>query len=408
MEYEICKNFEEILSSKAKYAVYLREGWKFSGNINHILREDGDVIYTDEVIRDRKFFKPDYSPHTLESFNYIGPAFIKTESARKFKTKGYYSLLKAMSEAGCTFHHIPKLCFTTDRMPERSTENICSEVKDKVSIIIPSKDNPCCLKDCIDSINESKYKNYEIIVVDNGSSPQVQEQYAAMADKYIFREQPFNFSVMCNMGARAAEGKYLLFLNDDIVVRDKLWLNKLISKAEKQNAGAVGAKLLYPQNNRIQHCGVISTANGPVHAFIGADNAEDCYFGRNKMTYNYLAVTAACLCIRKEIFPYFDEDLSVAYNDVELCFRLYKKGFYNLVVNDILIYHCESYSRGKDMGDKEKMQRLLSERHRLYELHPEFKAHDPFYNPNLSGIAVNFRQRRFFDRIIEAKRIREL
>lgn len=409
--YDICENLNDILNSKAEYAVYLKKGWSFTGNVRNVLKNtDADVIYTDEVIRDKHFFKPDYSPHTLESFNYIGPAFIKTEKAKDFVKKGacYYSLLKSMSEAGCKFCHIPGLYFKTDRIPERSGEKTYKEVNDLVSIIIPSKDNLQCLKNCIDSIKNSRCQNYEIIVVDNGSSEEVQSRYRAMADKYIYKKQDFNFSLMCNMGAKAAAGRYLLFLNDDIVVRDRLWLDKLVSTAEKPNVGAVGAKLLYPGNNKIQHCGVISIANGPVHAFIGEDNSADCYFGRNRLTYNYLAVTAACLCIRKEIFPYFDESLSVAYNDAELCFRLFKNGFYNVTVNDTLIYHCESYSRGNDLADKKKMQRLLAERHRLYELHPEFKARDPFYNPNLSSLRADFKQRRFFDKIIEIKRIKEL
>jgi GT2 family glycosyltransferase len=210
------------------------------------------------------------------------------------------------------------------------------------------------------------------------------------------------------MGADAAEGKYLLFLNDDIVVDDAEWLEKLTATARLTNAGAVGAKLLYPEENRIQHCGVISIANGPVHAFIGERDDSDCYFGRNCFTYNYLAVTAACMCIRREIFPRFNEKLSVAYNDVELCFRLYKAGYYNAVVNDIKLYHYESYSRGNDLADKAKLQRLINERHKLYALHPEFRGYDPFYNPALSQLRADFRKRRVYDFIIEFKRKREL
>ena len=117
--------------------------------------------------------------------------------------------------------------------------------------------------------------------------------------------------------------------------------------ALEPQTGAVGCKLLYP-SNKIQHCGVISIQNGPVHPFMGFDENADCYFGRNKYSYNYSAVTGACLMIEKKKFMGFDENLPVAYNDVELCWTLVENGYYNVVVNSVKLYHYESLSRGDD------------------------------------------------------------
>jgi GT2 family glycosyltransferase len=382
-------------------------GEELCGNADKMLAlgSGADVIYADEVIGGREFYKPDYSPHTLDSFDYIGAAFVKKSAVVDGDTtfSDSYELYKSLSHRGCGFYHYKALAFKSDRVPAESVESFASD-GGKVSIIIPSKDNPKCLRDCIRSVREHSTGDYEIIVTDNGSSAENAEIYKALCDKYIYQKREFNFSAMCNMGAEAAEGKYLIFLNDDIVINDARWLEKLTSKAGLENAGAVGAKLLYPSEDRIQHCGVISIANGPVHAFIGARSGEDCYFGRNRLTYNYLAVTAACLCIRRDIFPRFNEELRVAYNDVELCFRLYKGGYYNMVVNDISIYHYESYSRGNDLADKNKLKRLAAEREKLYKLYPEFKKYDPFYNPELSQLRADFKKRRWYDWVIEAVR----
>lgn len=162
----------------------------------------------------------------------------------------------------------------------------------------------------------------------------------------------------------------------------------------QKHSGAVGAKLLYPKSTMIQHTGVINLPVGPSHAFIGHYDNFSYYFGRNKEIYNYIAVTGACLMISKEKFNEvggFDENLPVAYNDIDLCFKLIKNGYYNVVRNDVELYHYESYSRKKDFLDKKKMERLKNELHYLYKKHKEFENFDPFYNINLSSYRIDFK-----------------
>lgn len=273
-----------------------------------------------------------------------------------------------------------------------------SEKNPLVSIVIPSKDNFDVLKRCIDSLYTlTDYKNFEVILVDNGSQEDNKQKYTQLANahgiQYMYEKMDFNFSRMCNMGAAAAKGEYLLFLNDDIEIIHEDWLSRMVGHAELAHAGAVGAKLLYPGGNRIQHAGVIEIENGPVHAFTGCSDENLYYFGRTKLDYNWLAVTAACLLVNKDKFNEvggFDESFAVTYNDIEFCFKLVEAGYYNVVRNDVVLYHHESVSRGNDLVDKEKMKRLKSEQARLYAMHPAFDKKDPFYNVQLTQTRMNF------------------
>ncbi len=364
-----------------------------------MLKADGAVVYCDEKIGGNVFFKPEYSPHTLLSYNYIGPCLIKREYV--YNNKTVYENLKMLSDKGVLFKHIHKVLAQGNRVPEESKRE--KNAKGRVSIIIPSKDNYNVLERCIKSIREkSTYRDYEIIVADNGSSSLVKEKYSALADKYIYYKTDFNFSRMCNMGAERAEGEHLLFLNDDTQVISPDWLEKMVSLASLDNTGAVGAKLLYPDSGKIQHCGIINISNGPVHAFIGQEDSDELYFGMNRYDHNCIAVTAACLCIEKEKFQGFDQSFKVAYNDVDLCFSLYEKGLYNVVCNEAVLLHFESLSRGNDLADKAKMKRLLDERKRLYRKHIKLVGKDPFYSRRLTQLRADHRAARKRDMLISA------
>ncbi len=271
--------------------------------------------------------------------------------------------------------------------------------KNKVSVVIPSKDNPEILRQCISSfVEKTDYKNYEFIVVDNGSSDENRAKYeellrfygerAHISTKYIYDKQPFNFSHMCNTGAAEAAGEYILFLNDDIEIIESEWLDRMLGQAELPTTGAVGAKLLYPNTTLIQHAGVINIESGPVHIFAKMDDTPSYYFNKNKLDFDMLAVTAACLLVKKDKFDEiggFDENLAVAYNDIDLCFKLAEAGYYNVIRNDAVLYHHESLSRGDDTMDSAKFARLMSEQEKLYEKHPLF-SNDPYYNENLTQL----------------------
>ena len=268
-----------------------------------------------------------------------------------------------------------------------------------VSIIIPSKDNYDILKRCVESIDSiTGYKNYEIILIDNGSNEENHKKYDELSKKfgirYIYEEMPFNFSRMCNIGAAAAKGEILLFLNDDTEVLDEEWLGLMAGHAMQPHVGAVGAKLLYPNGIQIQHAGVVFINSGPSHVLVGINDHELQYMNRNRMDYNYMAVTGACLMVSKDKYYEvggFDEDLAVAYNDIDLCLKFIEQGYYNVVKNDVILIHHESVSRGDDSKDEAKFERLSNERKQMYRRHPLINGGDMCYNKNLDPNSVYFK-----------------
>lgn len=263
-----------------------------------------------------------------------------------------------------------------------------------VSVIIPSKDNPAVLSKCIHSLmGQTDYGNMEIIVVDNGSNDKNKNKILEMNNRiveeyrfrYLYRPMPFNFSAMCNLGAKEAKGDFLLFLNDDMEIVEEGWLRIMLSKAEKSYVGAVGAKLLYPNSKKIQHMGITSIHLGPAHELQYSWDNEEHYHGYNRCAVNVSAVTGACLLMRREVFERtngFSENLQVAFNDVELCFQLLRLGYMNVCCNNTFLYHHESLSRGLD-ATFEKLERLHRERDVLYAAYPEMWNGDPYYSKKL-------------------------
>ncbi|TCL59294.1 GT2 family glycosyltransferase [Kineothrix alysoides] len=293
--------------------------------------------------------------------------------------------------------------------------------KHLVSIIIPSKDNEEVLKRCIESVKGSAKMPYEIILVDNGSEEQTRKSLndylsgLGIKYTYIYEKMPFHFSAMCNMGASAAAGEVCLFLNDDVDVPGAVepkeaeakerkaagWLEKLYAEAVKPYAGAVGVKLLYPDSDRVQHGGIVNLRLGPVHKLQFKDNNEQYYYGWNRGMRNVIAVTGACLAVAKEKFEEvggFPEELPVAFNDVDLCFSLYEKGYYNTVLQETVLYHYESLSRGQD-EERGKLERLLAEKRKLYARHRGLYGKDPFHHKYLAGdmLSAGFELRADYD-----------
>ncbi len=256
-----------------------------------------------------------------------------------------------------------------------------------VSVIIPSKDNPVILQKCVGACLATAYPHLEIIVVDNGSNSENRERIEEMtAIRYLYCPMEFNFSKMCNMGAEAAAGELLLFLNDDVELCQPECLKKMAEMAARDYTGAVGLKLYYPNSVKIQHAGITNLPMGPVHKLQFKENNECYYFGANHGCRNFLAVTAACLMVEKRKFQEvggFCEEMRVAFNDVDICFGLYELGYHNVCVNDSYAYHHESLSRGEDES-REKLERLLGERKKLYERHPSLEGVDPYYSVHLN------------------------
>jgi GT2 family glycosyltransferase len=227
--------------------------------------------------------------------------------------------------------------------------------------------------------------------MDNGSTrPDALEMLQQLANEdgvtVVPHDRPFNYSEINNVGATRARGELLLFLNDDTEVLMADWLERMAGYAQLEHVGAVGAKLLYPGTRTIQHAGILNLLDGPSQALVHQDADDPGYFMRGLLEYNWIAVTGACLMIERRKFDCvggFDESLPIAYNDVKLCFDLIERGFYNVACSAVELVHHESVTRGLDHLSPEKLARLAVERDYLYDKHPHFYRHDPFYSDRL-------------------------
>lgn len=266
-----------------------------------------------------------------------------------------------------------------------------------VSLIIPTRDNARLLRRCISSIQErTTYKNYEIIIVDNGSSdPEtltyLQEISSARNVKVIVLDIPFNYSRLNNLAVERCDGEFLALINDDIEVISPDWLSEMVSWAAQEKVGCVGAKLYY-EDGRIQHAGVITGLGGVAghsHKYFSRDAPG--YFFRLKVVQNVSAVTGACLVVRKSVYEQIggleEKHLPVAFNDVDFCLKVREAGYRNVWTPYAELYHLESVSRGGE-NSPEKQRRFRSEVEYMngrWTLSP-----DPFYSPNLTLIREDF------------------
>ncbi len=436
-EYVAFMDCDDVLAVNALYEVVklLNKDKKLD-----FIYSDEDKLSEDGKHRHQPHFKPDWSPDTMMSLMYtchLGVYRKKIGDEIGWLRTGFegaqdYDFTLRFTEKTKNIGHIPKILYHWRERRESTAVNpeakgyIVEAAKKaktealerrgyvaelewvaniyqfrvnykavgnpKVSIIIPSKDNFEVYKRCIDTLTgKTLYKNYEIITVDNGSNETNRQKYEKYikekGQKYIYMPMEFNFSKMCNIGVENSDGELILLLNDDMEIIGGEWMERMVGHALLPYIGAVGAKLLYPDSTLIQHTGVFSFDSGPSHALCRYDDNTTFNFCRNKIEYNYSAVTAACLMVTRKKYLEaggLDESFAVAYNDVKFCFDLLDKGYYNVVRADAVLYHHESLSRGSDVLDKVKYERLVKERHRLYAAYPSLQGKDPFYNPNLT------------------------
>lgn len=231
--------------------------------------------------------------------------------------------------------------------------------KPKVTIIIPFKDQVKTTRRCIETLLEkTAYKAFDIILVDNWSVEPETQAFIKEIQKYpnvsvLTVEEPFNYSRLNNLAVSQTKADYLLFLNNDVFVEQDDWLHTLIGEAlAAPDVGAVGAKLLYP-NNTIQHAGVaVGPAAIAAHVHRGESVSEYGYIGRTMLSHEVSAVTAAAMLVKASVFHEiggFDEDeLTVAYNDVDLCLKIRHAGYRIIFCAEVVAYHHESLSRGTD------------------------------------------------------------
>lgn len=262
-----------------------------------------------------------------------------------------------------------------------------------VSLIIPTRNGLKLLRQCIDSIVEkTEYPNYEIIIIDNNSDDEDTLRYLdAISHKDRIRvirdTRPFNYSALNNGAVVEAKGEFVGLINNDIEVISADWLGEMISIASQPGVGAVGARLWYPDDT-LQHGGVILGLGGVAgHSHKGLPRGAPGYFWRAQLIQTLSAVTAACLIIRKDIFQEVggldEENLKVAFNDVDFCIRVREAGYRNVWTPYAELYHHESASRGLE-DTPEKKQRFASEAKFIQQRWGKILQEDPAYSPNLT------------------------
>lgn len=276
----------------------------------------------------------------------------------------------------------------------------------KISVIIPNKDHTDDLDRCLKSLYaHAGYENFEVIVAENNSIlPETFLYYDKAAKtfpnwKLVTYQGIFNFSAINNTARKAAEGDYLLLLNNDIEILSDGFLAEMLSYAQREDVGAVGAKLFYPDDT-IQHGGVILGINGSAghsHKSYPRNASGDLY--RLVTAQNYLAVTGACLMVKADLYDNcggLDEvDFAVAYNDVDLCLKLYEQGYQNVYTPQAQAYHYESKSRGMDTGtaaSKANQARYEKEKAAFQQRWGHYlpEGADPYYNPHFNNKFENF------------------
>ncbi len=264
-----------------------------------------------------------------------------------------------------------------------------------ISIVIANKDHASDLKRCITSILEkSTYENFEIIVVENNSTEkEIFDYYQELEEngkvRIVTYEGTFNYSAVNNLGASKAAGQYILLLNNDTQVITVNWIEELLMYAQREDVGAVGAKLYYADKT-IQHAGVVlglGAHRTAGHSHYKQHRENLGYMGRLCYAQNVSAVTGACLLVKKSVFDEaggLDESFAVSLNDVDFCLKLREKGYLNVFTPFAELYHFESISRGLD-DNGEKAQRYSKESEQFRNKWKNvLEAGDPYYNVNFS------------------------
>jgi len=415
--------------------------------------EDVDFIFSDRLVFDDKTKKilgyqylPGYNPDLLRSFNYASHlnAFSRyiidkagfersgyngsqdyefelrvIEAARKAvhireilyycrasegsvasnpgsKLYAYENGRKAIEEHISRIGYPGKVEFVEKTFSYRIHYNISTD--EKISIIIPNKDNVGLISRCIDSIlSKTTYPNYEIDIIENNSTLQetfnYYEHITKMHKNKIFiknigKTNDFNFSFLNNWGVQQTAGKYLLFLNNDTQVITPNWIEEMIMFAQRDDVGAVGVKLYYPDDT-IQHSGLIVNLGGHCASHYDNKASKDSfgYMHCLSMVRNYSAVTAACMMIKRKDFidvNGFDEELfKIGLNDIDICLKLRENNKLVVFTPYAELYHFEGASRGRDHEDADLNERFLTETNNFKEKwHKYFENGDPYFYKN--------------------------
>jgi GT2 family glycosyltransferase/glycosyltransferase involved in cell wall biosynthesis len=267
-----------------------------------------------------------------------------------------------------------------------------------VSILIPTKDHVEVLKTCVSSIlAKTKYENYKIVIIDNDSQKSETIEYfkdLSVETRVEILKVPnkknsgFSYSYVNNMAAKQSSSDLICFLNNDTEILSEGWLSQMVGVARNPQVGCAGALLMYP-NSWVQHSGInfgMMYNKLPVPAFKGLENRNDAYFGSLFSMQNYMAVSAACMMVKKSDFLElggFDEiDFGVAYNDCDFGIRLYQTGKRNVFCPGAVVTHFEGYTRGTGIGNDNPSEEAAF-------LRKYGSLIDPYYNRTLTVDSQN-------------------
>jgi GT2 family glycosyltransferase/glycosyltransferase involved in cell wall biosynthesis len=400
-----------------------------------------DLVYSDDDKIDehgRRYapqFKPDWSPELLLSYMYLSHLFVLRRSlfwragAMRLGFEGSqdYDLALRATELTCAIGHIPRVLYHWRALPGSTATSGAEKPHSfqaglravqealerrrvegravqpdwavrarcgifapcfpdqgpRVAILIPTKNNPSALRVCLESLRQTSYANYEVVVIDNESEDAEARAYLHELPHRVLRiANPggrFNYAAINNQAVRQVEADLVLFLNDDTEVLEPGWLSQMVGYLGLEGVGAVGARLLYP-DGRVQHAGVVHGYwNGQVgHAFKGLSGQDAGYQGYARVARNCAGGTGACLLTRRDTFlalgGFDEQDFAVAYNDVDYCHRLRQRGLRIAYCPDAELIHFESQTRGF-VNDPAELARYLRKTRGMA---------DPYYNLNLS------------------------
>lgn len=434
---------ETLVATEGDYVVPVRAGDLLSKNALFRFAEalqtqpDAQILYADHDHLDRRgrrsrpWFKPQWNEELFLAQDYLSSSvavargLCQRAGSRTDDLSNF--LISATKAANNSILHVPHVLFHISSEPHSTapvarvaavTRHLLSvgascmagpfgtvrvqwPLPDPplVTIIIPTKDKLELLQPCVESVLErTTYSPFEMIIVDNGSKEARTRSYleqAARDDRVrvLPYDQPYNFSAINNFAAGIARGDFLCLLNNDTEVIEPEWLTEMMRYAVRPEIGAVGSKLLY-DDGTIQHAGVIvgiGDAAGHAHRFLPAETVG--YFGQAHVAQFVTAVTAACLVVAKEKFVAVDgldqEELAVAFNDVDLCLKLQSAGWRNVYVPHAVLLHHESKSRGSDMSPQH-IDRYRRELRVLQERWGTTTYKDPLHNPNLDRYSEKF------------------
>lgn len=440
-QYIVFLSSGDLLSPHALYML------AFALNLNDkadLLYSDEDFIDKNDE-RFSPYFKPDWNFDLFLSRNYIhNLCAIRREAIKKVKKNKYflrkhklYSLLLELTEITIKENiiHLPFILyhnFTSSMDLENLGINNKSFLADPialrkhfqnkgvqaiieksgtnkgyriryrvpepsplVSVIIPTAGkNMTILSRLVkDLIRSTTYQPIEVLLVPNNinktkklSEIEGFKSYSHNQIRVAGYDGPFNHSAINNYAVRLTAGSLLCFLNDDLLIKKADWLVEMVGHALRPEIGAVGVKLYYP-NNLIQHAGLILGCGGTAdHAFRWLKPGKSGYFGHVNLIMNYSAVTAACMVLRKNTFEMvggFDEDLQIAFNDVDLCLKIQEKGYRILWTPYTELYHYESLSRSA-INKKALHSQFRKDKELLQQKWATELIADPAFNPNLS------------------------